>query len=248
MPNQFRSDPIYGVGHVNEYAQEPGSHHSGYHPHQLPYPPNEPPVEPHSEADVASILGLPEAAVTPAVLKAVTGLLAELERLRWMDSQHHRRQTFLEGLAERDCVVPACNRRGFMRELEALLATGSGEGTLVVLHVHGIEQLRQLHGFAAGDGALRHITANLVGALRSTDPVGLLGGSDFGVLLPGTELISAREKVRDVMERINAQPFVWEGRSCSFAMFSGYHVLQPGENAEAALAGADRARRGLPAE
>ncbi|CAA7625120.1 GGDEF domain-containing protein [Magnetospirillum sp. SS-4] len=243
MASQFRTDPIFSVGHVNEYVLDHGGHHPGHH--QSPYPPSEPPPVQHSPADVASILGLPESVITPAVLAAVTGLLSELDRLRWLDSQNRRRQAFLEGLAERDTVVPVLNRRGFMRELEALLAAGSGDGTLVVLHVNGIEHLRQVQGLAAGDGALRHVSANLVGNLRSTDPVGLLGMSDFAILMPATDLAAGREKVRVVMERINAQPFLWLGQPHAFAMFSGYHVLAPGEDAEAALAAADRARRGL---
>lgn len=245
MANQFHTDPVYSAGHVNEYARDRDSHPSGHHPHS-PYPQNEPPHVQHSVADVASILGLPDAAITPAVLKAITGLLSEADRLRWVESQTRRRQAFLEGLAERDPVVPALNRRGFIRELEALLSTGHGSGTLVLLHVAGIEHLRQIQGLAAGDGALRHVCAHLIGSLRSSDPVGLMGGSDFALLLSGTELSAAREKVRDIMERINQQPYYWQGDVHSFALFSGYHVLQPGENAESAIAAADRARRGLP--
>lgn len=244
MANQFRSDPVYSIGHVNEYARDRDSHFAGHQPHS-PYPPNEAPVTERSVADVASILGLPDAAVTPAVLKAVTGLLAELDRLRWLDSQHRRRQAYLEGVADRDSVAPVLNRRGFMRELETLLSIGHGTGTLVLLHVVGIEQLRHAQGCAAGDGALRHVSAHLVGALRSTDPIGLMGGSDFAMLLSGTDLTASREKVREVMERINSQPFYWQGEVFSFALFSGYHVLQAGENAESAVATADRARRGL---
>jgi diguanylate cyclase (GGDEF)-like protein len=245
MANQFHTDPVYSVGHVNEYARDRDSHPPGHHP-PSPYPQNEPPHAQHSVADVASILGLPDAAITPAVLKAVTGLLSESDRLRWMESQTRRRQAYLEGLAERDPVVPTLNRRGFIRELEALLSTGHGSGTLVLLHVAGIEHLRQMQGLAAGDGALRHVSAHLIGSLRSSDPVGLMAGSDFALLLSGTELSAAREKVRDIMERINQQPYYWQGDVHSFALFSGYHVLQPGENAESAVAAADRARRGLP--
>ncbi len=244
MANQFHTDPVYSVGHVNEYVRDQDFHHAGHH--QSPYPPNQPPQTEHTVSDVASILGLPEDVVTPEVLRLVTGMLAEVDRLRWLDGQHRRHQAYLEGLADHDPVVAGLNRRGFMRELEALLITGSGDGTLVVLHINGIEHIRQIHGFVAGDGALRHICANLVGALRSTDLVGLLGSSDFAVLLPGTALGAAREKVREVMERINLQPYQWQGQSHSFAMFAGYHVLQGGEDAESALASADRARRGLP--
>lgn len=243
MVNQFRSDPIYSVGHVNEYVREQDLHQSGHH---SPYPPNEPPATEHSIGDVASILGLPDDLVTPEVMRSVTRLLAEVDRLRWLETQHRRRQAYLEGLSERDALVACLNRRGFMRELEAFLSTGGGDGTLVVLHVNGIELIRQVHGLSAGDGALRHIAANLVGSFRSSDLVGLLGVTDFAVLMTATDLHAGREKVREVMERINAQPFMWQGQTYSFAMFSGYHVLAAGESAEAALAAADRARRGMP--
>ncbi|OAN44698.1 response regulator [Paramagnetospirillum marisnigri] len=242
MANQFRSDPVFSVGHVNEYVRDQDLHHS---PHQSPYPKYEPPQVEHSVADVASILGLPDSAVTPQVMAAVTRLLSEMDRLRWLDGQYQRRQAFLEGLAERDSVVATLNRRGLMRALEALLVTGGGDGVLVVLHVAGIEHIRQVEGVAAGDAALRHIAAHLVGSLRGSDLVGLLGGTDFALVLTATDLVSAREKVRDVMARINAQPFVWLAQTHSFAMFAGYHILVAGESAEAALAAADRARRGI---
>ena len=243
MVNEFRADPVYSVGHVNEYVRDQDSHHGGHPPSS--YPQNQPlPVE-HTVSDVTSILGLPEEIVTPEVLRRVTGLLAELDRLRWLDQRHRSRQTYLEGLADHDPVVAGVNRRGFMRKLEALLTTGGGDGILVVLHINGIEHIRQVHGLAAGDDSLRSIHAHLVEGLRTTDLVGLLGNSDFGILLPGTGLGAARDKVRQVMERINDQPFQWQGQSFCFAMFSGYHILVTGEDAETALAAADGARRGI---
>lgn len=246
MANTIRSEPVYSVGHVNEYALERDNHPAGHH-HHSPYPQGEPKPEiNYGIADVASVLGLPDSAVTPAVLKAVTGLLGEVDRQRWLESQNRRRQAYLEGLVDQDAVAPCFNRRGFMRELEGLLITGHGSGTLVVLHVAGVEHLRQVQGIAAGEGALRHAAGHLVGSLRASDPVGLLGGSDFAVLLSGTELGAARDKIREVMERINARPFRWGDDNFPFALFAGYHVLQPGEDAESALAAADRARRGLP--
>ncbi|CCG40251.1 GGDEF domain-containing protein [Magnetospirillum molischianum] len=243
MANEFRTDPLIPVTLTTGGGREREPHGFGHAPHS-PYPPPEPPRTEHSTTDVASILGLPDSVVTPAVMTAITGLLGELDRLRWAESLARRRLTHLETLADQDSLVPIPNRRGFMRTVETLMASGAADGTLVVLHVSGIEQIRQQDGMAAGEAALRHICANLVGALRTTDPRGLLGGSDFGLVLVSTGLAVARTKVREMMEQINLLPFVWQGRSHSFAMFSGYHILQAGENAEMAVAAADRARRG----
>ncbi|SEH30976.1 GGDEF domain-containing protein [Magnetospirillum fulvum] len=247
MANEFRTDPLIpiapakGSGHERDspgFGHAPSSQHS-------PYPPSEPPRTEHSTNDVASILGLPESVVTPAVMKSITGLLGELDRLRWVDSHYRRRLSYLETLADQDALLPISNRRGFIRTLDALLGSGHADGTLVVLHVAGIELIRQQDGIAAGDAALRHICATLIGGLRTTDPRGLLGGSDFALVLVATNLAMARTKVREIMEQINLLPFVWQGQSHSFAMFSGYHVLATGESAETALVAADAARRGV---
>jgi PleD family two-component response regulator len=247
MADSFRTTPLIPVAPAKGAAREAESqaHFPFPPPHHLPYPPSAPPPTEHTATDVASILGLPEGVVTPAVLAAVTGLLGELDRLRWQDEHFRHRLAHLETLADRHPLVPALNRRGFMRVVEALLNSGNAEGTLAVLHVAGIESIRQHDGLAAGDAAIRHVCANLVGALRATDPLGLLGGGAFGLVLVSTGLAAARSKVREMMERINLLPFVWQGEAHSFAMASGYHLLKSGETAEAAVASADLARRGI---
>ncbi|EPY02298.1 GGDEF domain-containing protein [Magnetospirillum fulvum] len=248
MANEFRTDPLIPIAPAKGSGHERDSSGFGHppYPQHSPYPPSEPPRVEHSTNDVASILGLPETVITPAVMSSITGLLGELDRLRWTDGHTRRRLSHLETLADQDASLPIPNRRGFMRALESLLGSGVADGTLVVLHVAGIELIRQQDGIAAGDAALRHICATLVGALRTTDPRGLLGGSDFALVLVSTNLAMARTKVREIMEQINLLPFVWQGTSHSFAMFSGYHILAAGESAETALAAADAARRGVP--
>jgi GGDEF domain-containing protein len=249
MVEPFRTDPVIGLGHVNEYVRETDPHRYGHRhgqPGAFPYPPSQPPPLEHSVADVASILGLPEAVVTAPVLAAVTGLLSEVDRLRWHEDHAHRRLELLEAAVEHHAVVPdLLNRRGFLRRLDGVLATGGVGGTLAILHVGGVEALVERSGLAAGDGALRHVAAHLGGSLRASDVVGLVGPSDFALLLGGTDLAAARPKMRGLMAEINAHPFVWDGASHPFALFAGYHVLWDGDSGESALAAADRARRGF---
>lgn len=247
MGQDYRTEKVFALSRVNELAreQDPHRHH---HPPPHPHPPyaSEEPAGQHSVADVASVLGLPEGVLTPAVVEAVVGLLGELDRLRWRDEHHERRVVLLEGLADHHSVVPALNRRAFVRELDLFLAGGEAHGALAMIHVGGVERLRLVHGLAAGEGALRHVCANLLGALRRSDAVGLLGGSDFAVLLPATDGAAARAKLAEVIARINAQPFTWLGQPMVFDISLGVHALAAGEEGgEAALAAADRARRGL---
>ncbi len=199
---------------------------------------------PHNPDDAASVLGLPADQLSSQVLQALLPLLSELERLRWKERQNDRRQAWLENQADRHSVVPCLTRRAFMRETDVFLS-GGGHGVVALIQVAGIEALRQLHGLAAGEGALRHICATIIGALRNTDIVGCLGGSDFALLMPGSDDVNARTKLDEILNHMGDPPFQWLGQRIPLQPACGLHVLQAGEGAEQAVAAADRNRRGI---
>lgn len=245
MANEYRTERVEPSLRTQGYAsgREGASRH-----HNQPFHAYEQAarVSPPPEAsDVASVLGLPAEAVTPALLTAITPILAEIERLHWLSDQAERRSSWLEQQSDRHSVVPCLTRRAFVRELESFLVSGESSGTVALVQVAGIEALRQIYGLAAGEGALRHVAAVVVGALRASDMVGCLGGSDFAILLPGTSEDQARPKVEAICARIPDPPFTWLGHRIPLLPAMGTHQLAPGENAEAAIAAADRQRRGL---
>lgn len=229
---------------VQEYA--PG--HDGPPRRHLPAHAYEQPAAPRphpSAADVASVLGLPADAVTPALLAAVTPLLAEIDRLHWTADQAERRAHWLERQSDRHSVVPCLTRRAFVRELDSFLTGGEAHGTVALIQVAGIEALRQIYGLASGEWALRHVAAAIVGALRASDMVGCLGGSDFALLMPGTPEDQARLKVQSICARIADPSFTWLGHRVPLTPAFGLHALVAGDSAEASIAAADLARRGL---
>lgn len=242
MGEDYRTERVSRSNFIHEMGRDG---HEGQRRHLPPHAyeaPGKP--APHNPADAASVLGLPAGAVTPEVLQALLPLLAELERLRWKEQQSDRRQTWLEQQSDRHSVVPCLARRAFMRELDNYLG-GGGLGVVALIQVAGVEALRQLHGLAAGEGALRHICANIIGALRNTDVVGCLGGSDFAVLLPGADLAHARLKLDEILTHMADPPFSWLGQRIPLQPAVGLHALAAGEGAEQAVAAADRQRRGI---
>jgi GGDEF domain-containing protein len=242
MSDDYRTEKVFRTNVIHEFGREP---HEGQRRHLPPHAYENPDKSSsHSSADAASVLGLPADRVTPEVLAALLPLLAELERLRWKSEQADRRQTWLEQQSDRHSVVPCLTRRAFMRELDGYLVGGGG-GVVALIQVAGIEALRQLHGLAAGEGALRHICATVIGALRTTDVVGCLGGSDFAILLPGADFPQARTKLDEIIAHMTDPPYMWLGQRIPLQSACGLHVLTAGEGAEQAVAAADRHRRGL---
>lgn len=243
MARDYRTERVDPALRVQEYA--PG--HDGPPRRHLPPHAYEQPAGPPSHpqaADVASVLGLPAEAVTPALLAAVTPLLAEIDRLHWTADQAEHRARWLEHQSDRHSVVPCLTRRAFVRELDSFLAGGDAHGTVALVQVAGVEALRQFYGLAAGEGALRHIAAVALGALRTTDMVGCLGGSDFALLLPGTTPDQARPKLETICIRVREPAFTWLGLRVPLTPAFGLYELAAGDGAEAAIAAADRARRG----
>lgn len=243
MSDDYRTERVLRSNALPSFGREGGD---GLRRHLPPhaYEPPGHPASPHNTADAASVLGLPADKVSPEVLQALLPLLAELERLRWKEQQSDRRQAWLEQQSDRHSVVPCLTRRAFMRELDAYLG-GGGRGVVALLQVNGVEALRQLHGLAAGEGALRHICANIIGAVRASDVVGCLGGANFAILLPDTDSEHARRKLDEILARMADPPFSWLGQRIPLQPATGRHVLAAGEGAEQAVAAADRARRGL---
>ncbi|HSV30339.1 MAG TPA: diguanylate cyclase [Candidatus Omnitrophota bacterium] len=244
MTNEYRTQPVPRAVMVSDFGRERDNAPSRQSYHAYPHMAPERHAS-HDAHDVTSVLGLPSEQVTPELLAALEPLLTELDGLRHQVERDTRRISVLAHQAERHCVVPALNRRAFMRELDAFLANEGHAGAVVMLHLGGVERLRLAHGMAAGEGALRHACAAALSVLRGTDVVALLGGSDFALLLPNCGEADARERLAAIARKIDDPAFTWMGQPVVLTARCGIHALQAGESAEQAVAAADRERRGI---
>ncbi len=80
---------------------------------------------------------------------------------------------------------------------------------LMVMDIDFFKKVNDTYGHAAGDDVLRHVAQLLKTALRETDFVGRVGGEEFLVILPRTELEAAvlvAEKIRATVEGHPIEP------------------------------------------
>lgn len=85
------------------------------------------------------------------------------------------------------------NRRAYFEQVGQLIASGA-PAALAVIDIDFFKQVNDRFGHAVGDQVLRAFAGAALSALRSTDFVARIGGEEFAVLLPDTELAHA-EKV-----------------------------------------------------
>jgi diguanylate cyclase (GGDEF)-like protein len=133
-----------------------------------------------------------------AILKFLTGgnveaqYHAEIYRVMTLDglTQVHNRRYFEEALA-RECARSKRYRHPF---------------TLVMLDIDLFKGINDTHGHLAGDAVLRQVAQRVRGHVRTSDVVARIGGEEFAVILPGTELAGAIAYAEKLRQRIADEP------------------------------------------
>jgi diguanylate cyclase (GGDEF)-like protein len=100
----------------------------------------------------------------------------------------------LRALSITDALTGVYNRRHFQERLENEIARAQrreGPLAVVMLDVDHFKQVNDLHGHEAGDRVLRQLCQRLGGRLRRIDVLCRLGGEEFIVLCPDTNLEQA---------------------------------------------------------
>jgi diguanylate cyclase (GGDEF)-like protein/PAS domain S-box-containing protein len=114
-----------------------------------------------------------------------------------------------------DALTGLFNRREFERRLEESLRIVQGAQTQHVLAHVDLDRFRTINdtcGTMAADLALREVAGLIREIVRDTDSVGRLGGDEFGMLLIGCPLEKARQIANDLVRKMAAHRFTWQGR------------------------------------
>jgi diguanylate cyclase (GGDEF)-like protein len=106
-------------------------------------------------------------------------------------------------LADHDPLTQLPNRRAFMRELERAVpeaAEADAQLAVIVLDLDGLKELNDRHGHAAGDDCLIRVGRLLRTELRPGDQAFRIGGDEFAILLPRTNVQGAAEVTARLVE------------------------------------------------
>ncbi len=121
----------------------------------------------------------------------------------WMETT--RLQRDMEILSSADSLTGALNRRAFdeigLVEMERSRRYGL-EMSVVAIDVDHFKMLNDQFGHKGGDSALVRVSDVARSMLRSTDVLARVGGDEFVVLLPATDLQGAQELAERVRARI----------------------------------------------
>ena len=147
-------------------------------------------------------------------------------------------------LATTDSLTGLPNRHAFLEHAESARQAALRMRqplALVMIDIDHFKQINDRFGHATGDEALAEFARTARNVLRAHEVVGRLGGEEFAAVLPGTDLIGARQAADRLRLAVRGATVITSGVSYTMTVSIGVVVLHPNEALGAALARADHA-------
>ena len=121
----------------------------------------------------------------------------------------------LEKLSRTDMLTGIANRRYFFEQGQQLLQLSqrySTELSLIMLDIDHFKAVNDQYGHQTGDVILKKIADILKQNCRSVDIVGRMGGEEFTIVLPETNLEAAAQLAERLRRLIRGSVFQSNGR------------------------------------
>jgi diguanylate cyclase (GGDEF)-like protein len=171
-------------------------------------------------------------------------LIEEISLLRGKVARLQERVEQLDQLAHQDSLINLPNRRGFMRELERLIARVDRygiSGAMLFVDLDGLKMINDSFGHRAGDEALIQVANLLSKGVRHSDVVARIGGDEFGILLESSDEDSAHETAARLIDQISDCNFTHDGDVLPLSVAIGVGMIGALDTAEAVMERADEA-------
>lgn len=171
------------------------------------------------------------------------GLLADQASVAIFNAGRHEEAS---QEARRDSLTGLPNRRALDERLEVEVKRASRSGThlaVVMMDLDGFKKINDTFGHVIGDQVLCQAFGPLPDSLRSTDFLARYGGDELTLVLPDTDLESARLVIEKVQDKLRKTDLEISGSSKVHLDVSGGIAIYPqhGTQASDLLRAADEA-------
>jgi diguanylate cyclase (GGDEF)-like protein len=141
-------------------------------------------------------------------------------------------------LSRHDGLTGLLNRRAMLEVLDAQLARSLRNGEpfcVLMIDVDHFKAVNDRAGHAAGDMALKHLSALLRSHMREVDRVARFGGEEFVVLLPGVDAGTALPLAERLRELVASAPLTHGAESFALSISIGLAQWAGAQEAPARL-------------
>lgn len=178
-------------------------------------------------------------------LEPLTVTLGTLIHARRVEEQRVQAEEQLRQLATQDPLTGLANRRRFFDMAEQTLGQCrryDTPATVALLDLDHFKQVNDRYGHAAGDAVLRAFAEAMRASLRDTDLPARIGGEEFAVLMPSTDLAGAMIPLERLRAALAAAPVSCLGHDIPVTVSIGVSAWHAGQDTpDTWLASADEA-------
>ena len=121
-------------------------------------------------------------------------------------------------LARTDSLTGLANRRAFLDQLQHDLYTSARSGaplTVAYIDLDNFKYINDTYGHSEGDAVLRAFAKTLLANTRHADTAARVGGDEFALILPATDVVGARSLIWYIRRSLEAQLLSFAPVDCS---------------------------------
>jgi len=141
-------------------------------------------------------------------------------------------------LATHDALTELYNRRHFVELVDKEIARAQRHGRPLVMCIIDVDLFKPVndqYGHIAGDGVLRQLAALVRGFVRGEDIAARIGGEEFAVLLPESDIDAAHAFAERLREEVASEVFVLGGEPKRITISIGIAALGEGRDDRGSL-------------
>ena len=145
----------------------------------------------------------------------------------------------------KDPLTAIPNRRAFAKRLDETIADAARTGKTLGVAMADIDHFKQandVYGHPAGDAFLKMFSTLITRNIKGQDMVARIGGEEFAIILPQTEIIAAYNLFVRIKSVLKASELVLDDGTCISGVTASFGVacLEPGMNPNDLINQADK--------
>jgi diguanylate cyclase (GGDEF)-like protein len=180
----------------------------------------------HPDDEIADILRLMNANAIRHIPVSRDDILIDMVSIRELTTAYE----LLQKEADTDPLTELSNRRPFLRTLDVEFARAKRfmhPLAIAMIDIDHFKNVNDTYGHDAGDQVLRAFSTILVREFRTIDLVGRLGGEEFAVIFPETDVDRAQLACRRLLGTIESAVIPVEERQISVTASIGLAGVMP---------------------
>jgi diguanylate cyclase (GGDEF)-like protein len=174
----------------------------------------------------------------------------EIDRKRLMEDEQAKRDWLEDAVAKRtqelqklneklvelatiDSLTGILNRGSFFDTAQHLLLLSQRQkssASFILMDLDFFKTINDTHGHFIGDKVLIHFTDTIITFLRKSDLFGRVGGEEFGIFLPDTDMNGAFQLADKIRKAIGNSTVEVEGSTVTYTVSLGVESSQPDDH------------------